>query len=94
MRIEGFIWREGIIDKLYWKHGVTPDEVEEAFEGKPKFLRIEKGKVDGENLYNALGQTVSGRYLSVFFVHKQSHEALIVTAREMNRKERRYYGKR
>jgi hypothetical protein len=57
VQIEGFIWREDIIDKLYWKHSVTLDEVEEVFEGKPKFLRIEKGKVDGENLYNALGQT-------------------------------------
>ena len=94
MKIEGFIWREDVIDKLYWKHSVTLDEVEEVFEGKSKFLRIEKGKVDGENLYNALGQTASGRYLSVFFIYKQSHEALIVTAREMNRKERRYYGKR
>jgi uncharacterized DUF497 family protein len=94
VQIEGFIWREDIIDKLYWKHSVTLDEVEEVFEGKPKFLRIEKGKVDGENLYNALGQTASGRYLSVFFVYKQSREALIVTAREMNRKERRYYGKK
>jgi uncharacterized DUF497 family protein len=94
VKIEGFIWREDIIDKLYWKHSVTLDEVEEVFEGKPKFLRIEKGKVDGENLYNALGQTASGRYLSVFFVYKQSREALIVTAREMNRKERRYYVKR
>ena len=94
MQIEGFIWREDIIDKLYWKHNVTLDEVEEVFERKPKFLRMEKGKVDGENLYNVLGQTASGRYLSVFFIYKQSREALIVTAREMNRKERRYYGKR
>ena len=93
MRIQGFIWREDIIEKLHGKHGVMPDEVEEVFEGEPTFLRIERGKVEGEDLYNALGRTASGRYLSVFFVHKRSHHALIVTAREMNRKERRYYGK-
>jgi uncharacterized DUF497 family protein len=92
--INGLIWREGIIDKLARKHNVTPDEVEEVFIGKPKFLRIESGKVDGEHLYNALGQTASGRYLSVFFIHKRSRQALIVTAREMNGKERRYYAKR
>lgn len=92
MRIQSLIWREDIIDKLHRKHNVTPDEVEQVLEGKPRFLRIERGKVDGEDLYNVLGRTASGRYLSVFFIYKQSRQALIVTAREMNRKERRYYG--
>ncbi|MFC1716555.1 BrnT family toxin, partial [Candidatus Poribacteria bacterium] len=59
-----------------------------------KFLRIENGRIDGEHLYNALGRTDSGRYLAVFFIYKRSRHALIVTAREMNAKERRYYGKR
>lgn len=94
MLINGFIWREDIIDKLVRKHDVTPDEVEEVFTGNPIFLRIEKGKVDGEHLYSALGQTMSGRYLAVFFIYKRSRQALIVTAREMNGKERRYYVKR
>lgn len=94
MRIDGFIWQEAIVDKLKWKHSLTPDEVEEVFENKPKFLKKEKGKVEGEDLYNAFGQTESGRYLTVFFIYKHSQEALIVTARDMNMKERRYYGKR
>ena len=94
MNIRGLIWREAVIDKLIRKHSITPDEVEDIFKGKPRFLKIQKGKVAGEELYNALGQTVSGRYLSVFFIYKHSHEALIVTARDMNRKERRYYDKR
>lgn len=94
MNIKGFIWREEIIDKLSQKHSITPDEVEEVFEGQPIFLRKETGKVEMENLYNALGQTESGRYISIFFIYKRSHYALIVTAREMNTKERRYYGKR
>jgi uncharacterized DUF497 family protein len=94
VNIQGFIWREETIDKLAWKHNITPDEVEEVFKGKPKFLRKEKGKVESEDLYNALGQTASGRYLSVFFIYKRSRQALIITAREMNRKERRYYGRK
>jgi len=94
VKIQGFIWREDIIEKLHRKHGVTPGEVEEVFEGVPRFLRTERGKVEGENLYNVLGRTASGRYLSVFFVYKRSGQALIVTARKMNRKERRYYGRR
>lgn len=70
MNIRGFIWREEVIDKLDWKHNITPDEVEEAFKGKPKFVRKEKGEVEGEDLYNTLGRTASGRYLSVFFIYK------------------------
>ena len=93
--INGFIWREDIIDKLAWKHNVTPDEVEEVFTGNPRFLRIERGRIDGEHLYNALGQTMSGRHLAVFFIYKRSDgKALIVTAREMNGKEQRYYARR
>ena len=30
-RIAGFIWEEWVLDKLDWKHGVDPQEVEEAF---------------------------------------------------------------
>ena len=94
MLINGFVWREDIIDKLARKHNVSPDEVAEVFTGNPKFLRIERGRIDGEHLYNALGQTASGRYLAVFFIYKRSRQALIVTAREMDGKERRYYAKR
>ncbi|MBM4467582.1 MAG: BrnT family toxin [Chloroflexi bacterium] len=35
----------------------------------------------------------SGRYVIVYFVHKKTGEALIVSARDMTRKERRTYGK-
>jgi hypothetical protein len=94
MKIDGFIWGEEIVDKLKWKHNLTPDEVEEIFKNKPRFLKKEKGKVEGEDLYNALGQTESGRYLTVFFIYKYSQQALIVTARDMNLKEQRYCGKR
>ena len=73
---------------------MSPDEVEEVFTRNPKFLRIEKGRIDDEHLYNALGQTDSGRYLAVFFIYKRSRQALIVTAREMNAKEQRYYAKK
>ena len=94
MKIDGFIWREEIIDKLKWKHNLIPDEVEEIFTDKPKYLGKEKGKVEGEDLYNVLGQTESGRYLAIFFIYKYSQQALIVTARDMNLKEKRYYVKR
>jgi hypothetical protein len=56
VQIHGFIWREDIIEKLERKHSVTPNEVEQIFTGEPRFLRKERGKVEGEDLYNALGK--------------------------------------
>ena len=55
---------------------------------------MERGQRAGEDLYAAFGQTEGGRYLAVYFILKQSHEALIVTARNMTDKERRSYAKR
>jgi uncharacterized DUF497 family protein len=42
----------------------------------------------------ALGQTDSGRYLTVLFIHKPPSEALILSARDMADRERRQYGKK
>jgi hypothetical protein len=54
---------------------------------------MEKGKVRGEDVYVALGQTVTGRYLSVFVINKGQGAALVISARDMNAKERKLYGK-
>ena len=94
MIIEGFIWYRNIVDKLLWKHNVSHEEVEELFENRPRFKLIEKGKIKNENLYSARGQTNAGRYLAVLFIYKKTKEALIVTARDMDSKERKNYGKK
>jgi len=57
-------------------------------------FKRESGKVEGEDLYNALGRTESGRYLSVFFIRKLGNKALIITARDMNTRERKRYEKK
>ncbi len=94
MRIEGVIWLRDIVDKLAFKHHVETDEVEEVLNGKPKFRFVEKGERKGEDVYMALGQTDAGRYLSVLFIYKKTKEALILSARDMARKERRRYGRK
>jgi uncharacterized DUF497 family protein len=94
VEITGFIWLDEAIEKIERKHGVSKDEVEEAFRGSHKFRFIEKGNVEGEDMYALLGRTRSGRYLTVFFIYKMNREALIVSARDMARKERRWYGKK
>jgi len=94
LNISGIIWLEDIVDKLEWKHNVNEHEVIELLENYPKFRFIEKGHQKGENVYAALGQTDAGRYLIVFFVYKKTKHALIVSARDMSRKERRKYGEK
>jgi uncharacterized DUF497 family protein len=47
----------------------------------------------GENVYRALGQTDGGRYLAVFFIYKRDRKALPISARDMDGKERKGYGK-
>jgi len=69
-------------------------EVEEVLSGKCRVFKRESGKIEGEDLYNALGKTKAGRYLSVFFIRKLDNKVLIITARDMNKRERRRYEKK
>lgn len=91
MRIVDLIWLPGVIDKLDWKHNVKPEEVNEILFGSPIYRKTQKGHIPGEDLYAAMGQTESGRYLVVFFIYKSTHEALILSTRDMDKKERRQY---
>ena len=68
MRIEGIIWLNTIVDKLATKHHVAAREVEELFDNRPKFRFVERGDYKGEDVYMALGQTDTGRYLIVLFI--------------------------
>lgn len=88
MKVTGIIWLRNVVDKLAWKHDVTTDEVEEVFSRSPHYRLIEVSDIAGEDLYAALGQTESGRYLIIYFVHKTTGEALVVSAREMTKKEK------
>ena len=93
MKVSDIIWLPQIVDKLDWKHQVSPYEIEEVLFGKPVFRKVQKGHVPGEDVYAALGQTEAGRYLIVYFVYKTTREALILSARDMDASERKAYGR-
>lgn len=94
MRIDDFIWLDEFVDKLEDKHGVYQEEVEDIFFNQPAIRRIQKGKVKGENLYRAFGQTIDGRYLTVIFIYKPfNRSVLVISARDMSQKERKSYDK-
>ena len=92
--IDNIIWLDTIVEKIAWKHGVLPHEVEEVLSGNFRIFKRESGKVEGEDLYNALGITGGGRYLSIFFIRKLDNKALIITARDMTKREKRRYEKK
>jgi uncharacterized DUF497 family protein len=94
MNIKSVVWLDYIVDKLAVKHQVETYEVEELLAGKPKFRFVEKGERKDEDVYIALGQTESGRYLVALFIYKQTGEALILSARDMARKERKIYDRK
>ena len=94
MQIRGLIWLAEIVEKLEIKHQVEQDEVREVLAGSPRFRFVEKGHRRGEDVYSASGQTESGRLLILFFVYKADKRAVILSAREMDRSERRLYEKK
>lgn len=93
MKVNRIIWYRKFVEKLWDKHRVEVREAEEALQNRRRVRRIERGHVRGEDVYLALGQTDAGRYLAVFFVYKRSHEAIVISARDMDSGERREYGK-
>jgi uncharacterized DUF497 family protein len=94
LKIKRIIWLDKIVEKLIQKHHVSQNEVKEVLDSKPYFRFVEKGHREGENVYAAMGQTISGRYLIVFFVYKKDGNALILSARDMTHAERRKYEQR
>ena len=94
MYVNQIVWLDYIVDKLESKHSVSTEEVEEILYGKVKVRKIARGDVDGEDLYLALGQTGTGRYLAVFLVLKRNQIVLPISARDMDDKERRLYGRK
>jgi uncharacterized DUF497 family protein len=90
VKIERFIWPEERIDHIA-RHGVIPEEVEEAYFGNA-FVR--RGKSEGENpVYYVLGQTDAGRYLFCVVIAFSDGNGYPITAREMTAKEKRRYKK-
>lgn len=94
MKISGIIWLPEIVEKISRKHRVEQEEVREVLRSSSHFRFVEKGHRKGENVYSGMGQTSAGRYLVVFFVRKKSQQALILSARDMTRSERKRYEKK
>lgn len=93
MLIRQIIWKEQFIEKLEVKHGVSVEEVEDVLYARPHLRVAGKGDVKGEDLYAAYGQTSGGRYLIIFCIRKSAGRLLPISARDMDDRDRKYYGK-
>jgi len=93
MKVTEILWLQQIVDKIEVKHHLTKEEVEEVFANKPQYRFVEQGNVEGEPLYAALGRTDAGRYVIALFIFKPGNRALIISGRDMDRKERKLYGR-
>ena len=94
MQITNVIWLPSVIEKLEWKHRVRMREVEEVLASANRFKFAERGQHQDEHVYVAFGQTDDGRYLAVWFIYKSTHEALVLSARDVDDKERKQYAKK
>jgi len=89
-RIRGFEWDKGNIDKSYQKHGITPTQPEEVF--LDENLRVIKDikHSQKETRFIALGRDFEKKFLFVVFTFR-GDKIRIISARPMNKKERRKY---
>lgn len=81
-------WTDAAIAHIA-RHGVHPEEVEAVCFGEDPIIRSGR-----DGLHYVLGQTDGGRYLFIVVREARPGEVRIVTAREMDTKERAYYRRR
>lgn len=93
MEIREILWIEPFAEKNETRHHVTGEEAQEVFDSNPHIRFMELGNRDGEDAYAAFGRSDAGRYLVVYFIWKLNRDALVVSARDMDQTERRYYEK-
>ncbi len=87
-----FEWDDGNIDKNLIKHNVANQESEEPFSNKPLLLNRDREHSQHEQRFQVLGRTKKDRLLFISFTIR-NRKVRIVSARDMNKKERGYYEK-
>jgi hypothetical protein len=86
----GFEWGKHNSEKITTRHGVTPVECEQVFFNIPVIAGDDERHSKIENRFYVLGQTDSDRLLFLVFTVRND-KLRVVSARDMNRKERRVY---
>ena len=91
-RITGFDWDIGNARKSEAKHGVSQLETEQVFMGERVLITEDIAHIGAESRFQALGETADGRRLHVSFTLRRDGTLIrVISARDMNRKERARY---
>ena len=88
----GFQWDEGNMDKNLLKHQVQNWECEQIFFNEPLIILDDPKHSLSEKRWAAFGQTDAGRLLAIIFT-KREKLLRVISARDMNRKENKFYEK-
>jgi uncharacterized DUF497 family protein len=88
--VTGFQWDEANLLKNWEKHRVTAVECEQVFFNQPVLAVPDEKHSAAEARFYILGQTDTGRKLFVVFTTR-GNLIRVISARDMNRKERQIY---
>lgn len=88
----GFEWDNGNLLKNWEEHRVSASECEQVFFNKPLLTGSDEKHSQKEVRFYALGQTDTGRLLFVVFTVR-GNLIRVISARDMNKKERKVYSK-
>ena len=91
-KFAGFQWDEGNKNKNPNKHQVENWECEQIFLNEPLLVLDDPKHLFVEKRWAAFGMTDTGRYLVIIFT-KRDNLLRVISARDMNRKESRFYEK-
>ena len=89
-KLAGFEWDKGNVDKNLIKHNVENWECEQIFFNDPLIVLDDPEHSTAEKRFAAFGKTDTGRLLVAIFTIR-SKLIRVISARDMNKKERNFY---
>lgn len=92
-KVNGFEWDKGNVDKNWNQHKVSFLECEEIFFNEPLIVEYDISHSKLEKRYFVLGKTDFNRLLFLVFTIRND-KIRVISARDMNRKERRSYNEK
>ena len=89
---QGFQWDKGNSLKSWLRHHVTEGDAEQVFFNEPLLLAIDEQHSQQETRFRVMGYTDENRYLYIVFMVRDNL-IRVISARDMNKKERAIYEK-
>ena len=92
-QFSGLQWDKGNIDKNLIKHNVENWECEQVFFNRPLLVLKDPKHSVSEERWAVFGKTDTDRFLVVIFT-KRNDLIRIISARDMNNRERKFYNEK